>query len=715
MDDARDDARDEGRAADAARGTLTVAALWRWFTGDHLDGSVPDPAPGRPLRGSPDSAFDRALDRALDSSLDWAPDVAALTGVLLERSQAFRFVVSPPAGVAWPPADLTPFAESVTEAAGEWGALMERGDGGAPRLVRRLWSVVEEHLDTPVTDVADGRPWPLCEAVLVLHAIADEASAGCGGGHAPHGSAGAMHVARAQEMLARTNTLARFSADCVAQLPKTRTTPVGMTHRSLSRYTCTTSSGIPVHWHRIPARRLGSESVTGQANVVLLPWPLHIRETDFRPLPGSLHRPEREPFGFFEYTPSEPLDLGLVDRLLADALEEVSRVDVVVLPEGSVHESDVPALETVLGDHGVRLLVAGLRIDPAGPGRMPRNGVHLGVHSGGEWWHYRQNKHHRWFLDGGQVQQYNLAGALHPGARWWEAMEIPRRAVTILEFEGGITVAAVVCEDLARLDGVADLLREVAPTLVVTLLLDGPQLASRWTARYAGVLADDPGSAVLTLTSAGMAARSRPRGLPPSGVVAMWKDPLRGIEEIELEDGAQGVLLKTANLRSPRYAADGRAPADDAVDLQVAGVHQLRVDTSGERAGARASRGAPARQTTLETCDLSVLYSWTEAAARVLVRPVADDEARSHLGDVIETARRGSRWRASMGLSEPAPALAEALDSLGRLSTAVLEGSAKDPSRGPLAAFENVRPEDTPVGRLVHRILLSALSTALQV
>ena len=108
------------------------------------------------------------------------------------------------------------------------------------------------------------------------------------------------------------------------------------------------------------------------------------------------------------------------------------------------------------------------------------------------WWHYRQNKHHRWFLDAGQIEAYNIAGALHPSVRWWEAMEIPERSVHFLELGGGITVAAVVCEDLARLDGVAELLRSVGPTLVMTLLLDGPQLASRWTSRYAGVLADEP-------------------------------------------------------------------------------------------------------------------------------------------------------------------------------------------------------------------------------
>ncbi len=227
--------------------------------------------------------------------------------------------------------------------------------------------------------------------------------------------------------------------------------------------------------------------------MLLLPWPLRIRETDFVPVPGSVRRPEREPFGFFRYEPSEPLDLELVGGLLDAALDEVDSVDVVAMPEGCLRPRDVAGLESLLGRRGVSLLVAGLRIDLQEEGRMPRNGVHIGVHLGDQWWHYRQHKHHRWFLDGGQVEQYNIAGALHPSVRWWEEMEIPRRSVTLLELGNGITVAAVVCEDLARIDGVAELLRSVGPTLVVTLLLDGPQLASRWTSRYAGVLADDTG------------------------------------------------------------------------------------------------------------------------------------------------------------------------------------------------------------------------------
>ena len=48
------------------------------------------------------------------------------------------------------------------------------------------------------------------------------------------------------------------------------------------------------------------------------------------------------------------------------------------------------------------------------------------------------------------------------------------------------------------------MLRAVGPNLIIALLADGPQIASRWPGRYAAAFADDPGSSVLTLTSAGM-------------------------------------------------------------------------------------------------------------------------------------------------------------------------------------------------------------------
>ena len=163
----------------------------------------------------------------------------------------------------------------------------------------------------------------------------------------------------------------------------------------------------------------------------------------------------------------------------------------------------------------------------------------------------------------GQICQYHLSGALHPHVRWWEAAEIPRRSVQFVELGDGVTLASLVCEDLAQTDDVAGVIRAVGPMIVVTPLLDGPQLGSRWAARYASVLADDPGSAVLTLTSFGMAHRSRPPGFGRSPVVALWKGPGQETREIPLEPGAQGILLSANAARTAKRSYDGRRPLEN--------------------------------------------------------------------------------------------------------------------------------------------------------
>ncbi|MGV3758343.1 MAG: hypothetical protein ACO1PW_02215, partial [Actinomycetota bacterium] len=135
--------------------------------------------------------------------------------------------------------------------------------------------------------------------------------------------------------------------------------------------------------------------------------------------------------------------------------------------------------------------------------------------------------------------------------------------------------APLICEDLARLDEVADVLRRIGPTLVVALLLDGPQLAGRWPARYATILADEPGSAVLTLTSLGMVTRSQPPGAHRSRVVALWSDANHRRRELELPRGASGLLLTATVGMKTAWTADGRRH-DNLPDLELTGVESLR-------------------------------------------------------------------------------------------------------------------------------------------
>lgn len=212
--------------------------------------------------------------------------------------------------------------------------------------------------------------------------------------------------------------------------------------------------------------------------MLLLPWPLRIRASDFRAVEGSVQRLERDPFGFFEFAPAERLDLDLVDRVLTAALEEVDDVDVVVLPEAAIDETEIEDLEAVLRRHGVTCLTAGIRQRSPGPCQLPRNGVHIGVdprlRKGAgppdgphrEWFHIRQNKHHRWSLDENQIYQYHLAGALHPQVQWLEAMDVPPRSLQFVSLGEEITIASLVCQDLAETDEIADVIRAVGPTVV---------------------------------------------------------------------------------------------------------------------------------------------------------------------------------------------------------------------------------------------------------
>jgi hypothetical protein len=458
-----------------------------------------------------------------DELLEWPPDVFALSDLVLQRSEAHRFALSPPTGVSWPPDRLGDWASAVADAGRLWSAWVEDRDAPFPELLAEEWGVFRSAVEMSLARLGEGQDWRVCEAVLTLHAIADEACCGLGVALSASDGHGAIYRARGRELLARKGSLSRAPVEAMRVLPKVRTAPNGTSSRTLSRYVGVFRPGVETHWHKVAARSPSTEPQTEQTTFLLLPWPLRVRESDFRPVPGSVRDLTSEPFGYFEFAPSEGIDLDLLDRTLTAALDEVDHVQTVILPESAVEESEIDELERVLARHRIGGLIAGVRGRPERPGQLPANWVHYGRLTGRGWQHIRQNKHHRWSLDEGQIGQYHLVGALHPHVRWWEAMEVPRRSVQFVERGDGAVLAAVVCEDLAQIDEVAEVIRSVGPTIVVTPLLDGPQLSSRWAARYASVLADDPGSAVLTLTSYGMARRSSPCGGTQSGERARFR------------------------------------------------------------------------------------------------------------------------------------------------------------------------------------------------
>jgi hypothetical protein len=632
--------------------------------------------------------------------------VFALTNILLSRAEGFRYALS----VTWPPHRFTDWAQAVEEARRRWSGWAEDGIGSLPDLIVDEWQVFCQDAEVPIEELARGRQNRAVEALLTLHAIADEACAGLGVGLDSSEGEGCVYRARGRELLARTGSLARIDARLLRVLPKVVTPPTG--RLAFSRYVCVQGPGIEARWHKIPARHRGSDLRSEFANLLLLPWPLHVQATDFHPV-GPVQRPAKDPYGFFQFAPAEGLDLDLLDRVLVAARRESGSVDVVLLPESAVRADEIEDLEALLSHHGVIQLVTGVREPSGQPDRFPSNWLHMGFNPGLEkgarlpyegherWFHIRQNKHHRWSMDEGQIGQYHLGASLHPHVRWWEAMDMPRKAIHFVEV-AEVVLAALVCEDLAHNDDIAQLIRSVGPTIVMNVLLDGPQLPSRWTARYASVLADDPGSVVLTLTSYGMVARSRPPGRDASRVIALEKDPARGPREIHLEPGAHGVLLTVCMDRATRYTADRRWPIDNSTSGYGVAINQVTASSTGSRPPQLSPSTTPTAPV-LELDELTILTAWAEGVSEAVAC------APERIDELLAAAGPGACWRAELCLPEPSPLLADAIESLGRITRAALVPPGQSAFDALLATANEDHPGEGALDHVVRHALLAML------
>jgi hypothetical protein len=111
--------------------------------------------------------------------------------------------------------------------------------------------------------------------------------------------------------------------------------------------------------------------------------------------------------------------------------------------------------------------------------------------------------------------------------------------------------------------------------------MDGPQLQSRWPARYATVLADDPGSSVLTLTCAGMVERT----IPPTGqsrnVIGLWKDRESRATELVLPEKALALVVSLALNEKLQITLDGREDRK-AIEYSLAGLRNVYLDERPE-------------------------------------------------------------------------------------------------------------------------------------
>jgi hypothetical protein len=452
-------------------------------------------------------------------------------------------------------------------------------------MVSDWWQTIGQYHQLPLSSVHEAKT--LCRALLQILAAADEASVGVG---VPDPADSFVNAANRLLPRRQGSTLCReIDRSRLKVLPKCHTPQTGISLRSLTHHLALWSSAdVTPLW--FPGLLRASESVASQdeihnLNLLVIPWPMKMSPMSFSPLKPTQHALRNMPpgFGFFSYAAERGKEVvNRLKEIYAAARKTTDRIDGVVLPELAIEQADYEDFRRYLLEKGC-FLIAGVGSMPTDrePG-MNRVAIDVPITDGGK--HGLalgafQSKHHRWLMDRSQILQYGLGGRLDPSRRWWEYSAVAPRHLVFVSLLPWLSLCALVCEDLARQDPVGRLVRSVGPNLVIALLMDGPQLPFRWPARYATVLADDPGSSVLTVTSLGMCAFSKPPGKAPSRTVGLWKDSRSGgAIPIDLPQGASALLLHLVRQLDEEWSADGRSDGGTAGFVILGGVHPVELE-----------------------------------------------------------------------------------------------------------------------------------------
>lgn len=494
----------------------------------------------------------------------WPPDAFAVAATIVSQSGCYaKYRVGA--------ADPDGYRSEVEQAGKDW-----RDHSRPPDIVKSYWDKLKSNTSELTNDSRVTADW--WDPAIRLLAAADEASAGIGFRFSDDGSASdfakAAHLALGP-LTAREDfrerkaifpyvrrhpynvrrdpavgvvcpTLCRWvppEEACVQ--PKARTPQVGCTLRSLSHNLALLppKGEVQASWHMLPFNP-GS----GHTNLLLVPFPYRIPTSAFHP-----HHYQDRTGRYFhiDQTWLPPIERRsqevslFLKRLIEITKKDGCMVHGIILPEFAL---DLTTAEQVADS----LTTQGLQIFVTGAAKEPHNLVYTCLYHSPDptipsdsiittkWY---QAKHHRWMLESNQLSRYGLAHILDPAEKWWEDIYLGERTLAFYSFRFGASFTALVCEDLARIDPSQTLLRAVGPNLVISLLMDGPQLEQRWPGRYATSLADDPGSSVLTLTCLGMVRRDKYAKKEDPWSVGLWKEANGRATPLVLPRGAHGLLI----------------------------------------------------------------------------------------------------------------------------------------------------------------------------
>jgi hypothetical protein len=553
----------------------------------------------------------------------WPPDAFGLTAATLHRSGAYSAIFNGSA------ADIN-WSTRMRETGAAWRSMWSKSSGSPmelPKDVARWWKLILDSAlrNTPISSIKLDQELAL--TLLSICVCADEASAGVGipisnpempqiGPDSSPPSPTSKEGFDPYHFHADKLLLPRSTGSSLCELidhsklrvlPKMHTPQSGLTMRAFSHHLALCMPNeVHCEWHNLPVNTQGF-----CLNLLLIPWPKTVRPSQFQPAPmkrsAILHQGSHEMFTLHA-TDFCDSDVAKLRNILKTASAQVGKIDGVVLPELAMGEQYHELVKNVVLDND-SFLISGVG-SPSSEERVGTNSVALDIPIVGLDFqtNIRQGKHHRWKLTRSQILQYGLSTHLNPAASWWEHISVTERRLVFVAMKPWLALSVLVCEDLARPDPAGDILRAVGPNLVVSILMDGPQLTDRWSARYATVLADDPGCSVLCLTSSGMAELSKPRpggGSSRSTIVALWKDPERGLIEIDLPNGTDAIVLNISVDYKEEWSIDGRSDGGGTGYPILSGVHYI----TSEAESKMSKRDIPNKKpmTTLSPIEASTL------------------------------------------------------------------------------------------------------------
>ncbi|MBB4022529.1 MULTISPECIES: hypothetical protein [Actibacterium] len=557
-------------------------------------------------------------------SIWYPTDLFLVTASLLDAAGAYAHFDPDPDSDAirdgFPRFTLSPtIREGLCRLGKKWNS---EGKTTIPSEISKKWAAFLEayrnHPMRPTTKFISPPTW--WSACYELFVIADEACEGLGSPNEGQPSLWKTAVHH-QKILSRKQSSSQlddegfdvsagssptFSVNCnggfANVFPKTRVSTAGCSHRNFSRNVALLpkTGNVRCHWH-LPSEPLADDKEK-PIDILIIPYPFEIPALAFRSAQDpkeSMHRGDDSKrggwanFKIIQTWLTEPEKLiDLVAGLARSAKKDVDSLNGVVFPEYSLSFDIFLKLceELKRVEPCLEFVVAGSSNNCDSRGESNGNHVLTCV------WHKLESdsdeelveasssdseasqskpkrreadrrailssrkKHHRWMLTPSQLSDYAITSSLDPRVNWWETHNIGQREMHFFPFRKNSTFTSMICEDLARSDPCHEVLRSIGPNLVFVLLMDGPQLVNRWSARYACSLSDDPGCSVLTLTSFGLIERSnRTQAHKPQRAIAFFSSPFGQTSLYLPNDNAKALLITlTGEEESHRSTIDGR-------------------------------------------------------------------------------------------------------------------------------------------------------------